>query len=58
MAITTLDKKRNLEFKIKENKPRFSKNDTDVSKHLIRNPDHRIDFNNVNIIAHSDNHVN
>ena len=47
--------KRNLEFRIKEHKPGLSKNDTDVSKHLIENPDHQIDFNNVNILAHSDN---
>ena len=27
----------------------------DVSKHLIENPDDRADFNNVNILAHSEN---
>ena len=47
--------KRNLEFRIKEHKSGPSRNDRDVSKHLIKNPEHRIDFNNVNILAHSDN---
>ena len=33
--------KTNLEFRIKEHKPGLSKNDTDVSEHLIENPDHQ-----------------
>ena len=48
-------RKRNLQFRIKEHKPGLFKNDTDVSEHLIENPDHRIDFNNVNSLAHSNN---
>ena len=47
--------KRNLEIRIKKHNPKLFKNDTDVSKNLIKNPDHQIDFNNVNFLAHSDN---
>ena len=51
--------KRNLEIRIEEHNPGLSKNDTDVSKHLIKNPDNNpdqpIDFNNVNILGYLDN---
>ena len=55
VAIATLDRQKNLAFRIKEHKTGLSKNGTDVSEHFIENPDHRIDCNNVNILAHSDN---
>ena len=44
-----------LEIKIKEHNARLSKDDTNVSKHLIENLDHQIDFNNINDLAHSHN---
>ena len=53
MTIATLDRKK--ETSNSEQKNGLYKTDTDVSKHLIENLDHRIDFNNVNILAHSNN---
>ena len=47
--------KRNLINRLNEHNPKFSKQETDVTKHLIENSNHKINTNSVKILSYANN---
>ena len=43
--------KRNLATRLKDHNPTSNNQKTDVTKHILDNPDHYIDFNNVTVCS-------